>query len=65
MYRPLQSPTGGYGGGHGQSPHVITSYATVIALVILGGEEAYDLTDRKAMSVPNYHHDEFHTDIQL
>ncbi|KAF4310962.1 Prenyltransferase/squalene oxidase [Botryosphaeria dothidea] len=49
MYRPLQSPTGGYGGGHGQSPHVITSYATVIALVILGGEEAYDLTDRKAM----------------
>ncbi|OJD40382.1 protein farnesyltransferase subunit beta [Diplodia corticola] len=49
MYRPLQSSTGGYGGGHGQSPHVIGSYASVLALIIVGGEEAYDLTDRKAM----------------
>lgn len=52
MYRPLQSATGGFGGGHGQSPHVIGSYASVLALVIVGGEEAYDLIDRKAMSVP-------------
>ncbi|KAH7036730.1 terpenoid cyclases/protein prenyltransferase alpha-alpha toroid [Macrophomina phaseolina] len=49
MYRPLQDPTGGYGGGHGQSPHVITSYATILALAILGGEEAYELTNRKTM----------------
>ncbi|KAB2579536.1 Prenyltransferase/squalene oxidase [Lasiodiplodia theobromae] len=49
MYRPLQSATGGFGGGHGQSPHVIGSYASVLALVIVGGEEAYDLIDRKAM----------------
>ncbi|OMP86445.1 Protein farnesyltransferase subunit beta [Diplodia seriata] len=49
MYRPLQSSTGGFGGGHGQSPHVIGSYASVLALVAVGGEEAYELIDRKAM----------------
>ncbi|GME47222.1 protein farnesyltransferase subunit beta [Neofusicoccum parvum] len=49
MYRPLQHLSGGFGGGHGQSPHVICSYASVLALIIVGGEEAYNLTDRKSM----------------
>ncbi|KAF2136717.1 uncharacterized protein K452DRAFT_237052 [Aplosporella prunicola CBS 121167] len=48
-YRACQNPTGGFGGGHGQTSHVITSYATVLALVTVGGEEVYELIDRKAL----------------
>jgi protein farnesyltransferase subunit beta len=42
-----QCPTGGYSGGPGQYAHLATTYAAVMALCILGTQEAYDSIDRK------------------
>ncbi|KAH8811997.1 terpenoid cyclases/protein prenyltransferase alpha-alpha toroid [Xylogone sp. PMI_703] len=47
--RPIQNESGGFGGGHGQTSHLATTYAIVLALTIVGGEEALDIIDRKAM----------------
>ncbi|KAJ5959202.1 uncharacterized protein N7479_006352 [Penicillium vulpinum] len=47
--RPMQNPTGGFGGGHGQTSHVAGSYAAVLSLAMVGGEEAFGLVDRNAM----------------
>lgn len=47
--RPMQNPDGGFGGGFGQTSHLATSYATVLALALVGGDEAYDVIDRKTM----------------
>ncbi|KAL9097128.1 MAG: hypothetical protein Q9165_000555 [Trypethelium subeluteriae] len=49
--KPLQNATGGFGGGHGQLSHIASSYACVLSLAIVGGEEALELVDRKAMYV--------------
>jgi len=49
--RPIQNKTGGFGGGHGQLSHLATTYASVLSLVMVGGEEAFELIDRKAMCV--------------
>jgi len=49
--RPIQNKTGGFGGGHGQYSHLATTYASILSLVMVGGEEALDLVDRKAMLV--------------
>ncbi|KAF2434485.1 prenyltransferase [Tothia fuscella] len=46
---PFQNKTGGFGGGHGQFSHIATSYASVLSIVMVGGQEALDLIDRKAM----------------
>lgn len=48
-FTPMQNPTGGMGGGHGQLSHCASSYATVLALAMVGGEEAFELIDREAM----------------
>ncbi|KAF2812618.1 terpenoid cyclases/Protein prenyltransferase [Mytilinidion resinicola] len=48
-FSAAQHPMGGFGGGHGQLPHLAGSYAAVLSLVIVGGKEAYDMIDRKAM----------------
>lgn len=48
-FTPMQNPTGGFGGGHGQMSHVASSYAAVLSLAMVGGEETYRLIDRKAM----------------
>lgn len=45
----LQNETGGFGGGFGQLSHLATTYAMVLALAIVGGEEAYEVIDRRAM----------------
>jgi protein farnesyltransferase subunit beta len=45
----MQNSTGGFGGGHGQSSHLAGSYAAILALAMVGGEEAFALVDRKAM----------------
>ena len=50
--KPLQNSTGGFGGGHGQWSHIAASYACVLSLATVGGEEALQLVDRKAMYVP-------------
>ena len=47
--RPMQNPTGGFGGGHGQISHLASSYATILALAMIGGEHAFALIDRRAM----------------
>ena len=47
--RPMQNPTGGFGGGHGQISHIAGSYAAVLSLAMVGGEEAFGLVDRHAM----------------
>ncbi|OHE94247.1 prenyltransferase and squalene oxidase [Colletotrichum orchidophilum] len=47
--RTMQNPSGGIGGGHGQDSHLATTYAVVLALAIVGGEDAYEAIDRKAM----------------
>ncbi|ORY13101.1 terpenoid cyclases/protein prenyltransferase alpha-alpha toroid [Clohesyomyces aquaticus] len=48
-FAAAQHPMGGYGGGHGQLPHLAATYAAVLSLVIVGGAEAYDSINRKAM----------------
>jgi protein farnesyltransferase subunit beta len=47
--RPIQNATGGFGGGNGQMSHLAPTYGIVLALAIVGGEEALDLIDRRAM----------------
>lgn len=47
--RSSQNSTGGFGGGRGQISHLAGSYAAVLALTLVGGEEAYALVDRHAM----------------
>lgn len=47
--RPMQNATGGFTSASGQISHLAPTYATVLALAIVGGDEALDLIDRKAM----------------
>lgn len=47
--RPMQNTTGGFAGGFGQTSHLATSYATVLSLALVGGQDAYDVVDRRAM----------------
>ncbi|KAI9714332.1 MAG: CAAX farnesyltransferase (FTase) subunit beta [Bogoriella megaspora] len=46
---PFQNKSGGFGGGHGQMSHIAATYAIVLSLAIVGGEEALNLIDREAM----------------
>ncbi|KAL3475651.1 terpenoid cyclases/protein prenyltransferase alpha-alpha toroid [Aspergillus californicus] len=48
-FAPMQNPTGGFGGGHGQMSHCASTYAAVLSLAMVGGEEALSLIDRRAM----------------
>lgn len=45
----MQNETGGFGGGKGHLSHLATTYAVVLALTLVGGEEAYEVIDRRAM----------------
>jgi protein farnesyltransferase subunit beta len=47
--RPMQNPDGGFAGGFGQTSHLATTYATVLSLALVGGEDSYDVVDRRAM----------------
>lgn len=47
--RPMQNAAGGFAGGFGQTSHLATTYATVLSLALVGGEEAYEMVDRRAM----------------
>lgn len=47
--RPIQNVTGGFGGGNGQMSHLAPTYATLLSLSMVGGKEALDIIDRKAM----------------
>jgi protein farnesyltransferase subunit beta len=45
----MQNPTGGFGGGHGQTSHVAGAYAAVLSLAMVGGEDAFAVVDRQSM----------------
>ena len=46
----FQDPDGGFGGGPGQNAHLLSNYAAVCSLAIVGsGEEGWDKIDRKKM----------------
>jgi len=47
--RSMQNDSGGFGGGGRQTSHLATTYAVVLALALVGGEDAYEVVDRKAM----------------
>ena len=47
--RSCQAPSGGFGGGPLQLPHLAPTYAATAALVSLGGAEALDAVNRAAM----------------
>ncbi|KAI1272407.1 terpenoid cyclases/Protein prenyltransferase [Xylaria sp. FL0933] len=47
--RSIQNESGGFGGGFGQQSHLATTYAMVLSLAIVGGEDAYEVIDRRAM----------------
>lgn len=42
--KPMQNPTGGFGGGHGQFSHCAASYACVLALAMVDGLEEVNRT---------------------
>ncbi|KAJ2161792.1 CAAX farnesyltransferase (FTase) subunit beta [Coemansia sp. RSA 552] len=46
--RRFQDGGGGFRGGDGQLPHVASTYAALMALVLIGGDEAYEVIDREA-----------------
>lgn len=47
--RSMQNESGGFGGGGGQTSHLATTYATVLSLAMVGGEEALEVIDRRAL----------------
>lgn len=44
-----QHPSGGFGGGPGQEPHLAPTYAAVNALFIIGTEKAYNTINRQRL----------------
>ena len=46
---PMQNLSGGFGGGHCQTSHAAPSYAAVLSLAMVGGREALNLIDRRAL----------------
>lgn len=47
--RPMQNKDGGFAGGFGQTSHLATTYAAVLSLALVGGEDAYEVIDRRSM----------------
>jgi protein farnesyltransferase subunit beta len=47
--RPMQNATGGFGSGHLQMSHLAPTYAIVCSLAMVGGQEALELINRRAM----------------
>lgn len=48
-FSPMQNPSGGFGGGHGQTSHAAPSYAVVLSLAMVGGNESLSMIDRRAL----------------
>ncbi|KAJ2558801.1 CAAX farnesyltransferase (FTase) subunit beta [Coemansia sp. RSA 1933] len=47
--RRMHCPSGGFHSDPWQLPHLVSSYAAVMCLVVVGGEDAYGAVDREAM----------------
>lgn len=45
----MQNDTGGFGGGNGQLSHLATTYAVVLALALVGGQDLYEVVDRRSL----------------
>lgn len=45
----MQNESGGFGGGPGQLSHLATTYAVILSLAIVGGQDCYEVIDRKAL----------------
>ena len=50
-FSPMQNPSGGFGGGPGQTSHAACTYAAVLSLAMIGGGESLNLIDRRALWV--------------
>lgn len=48
-FYPLQNSTGGFGGGHGHSSHLAATYAALLSIALVGGDDTYSMIDRKTM----------------
>ncbi|KAF3939902.1 hypothetical protein ABW19_dt0200260 [Dactylella cylindrospora] len=48
---PLQSKTGGFGGGHGQRPHMAATYAAVLTLAITAFHASRNLSEDERLEV--------------
>ena len=46
---PMQNADGGFGSGHGQISHCAPSYAAVLSLAMVGGDESMNMIDRRAL----------------
>jgi protein farnesyltransferase subunit beta len=47
--RRCQDPSGGFGGGPGQLPHLAPTYAAVLSLSIINTEESLNIIDREKL----------------
>jgi protein farnesyltransferase subunit beta len=45
--KAARHPDGGFGGGHGQLAHLAPTYAAVNTLALFGGDDAFEIVDRK------------------
>lgn len=48
-FHSMQNTTGGYGGGHGHTSHLAATYAALLSLATIGGDEAYLSINRSLM----------------
>lgn len=48
-FKAAQNKTGGFGGGHGQMSHLASTFPAILSLALVGGDDAYEVVDRKAM----------------
>jgi len=44
-----QCPEGGFCGAPNQAPHLVSSYAAILSIVLMGQEEGYKMVDREGM----------------
>jgi prenyltransferase beta subunit len=47
--KACQHPEGGFGGSHGHMAHLAPTYAALNTLALYGGDEAFEIVDRKKM----------------
>lgn len=48
-FYPLQNASGGFGGGFGHYSHLAGTYAALLSLALVGGDQAYSIIDREQM----------------
>jgi protein farnesyltransferase subunit beta len=45
----MSNESGGFGAGSGQTSHLATTYAAVLSIALVGGADAYEVVDRRAL----------------